>query len=65
MHLAVTANNLTAEDLQNDRIAQIVSSARLRKEVPVELACSEHMLSIAAVVARLTGWQTSLRRTLW
>lgn len=41
MHLAVTANNLTAEDMQNDRISQIVSSARLRKEVPVELACSE------------------------
>lgn len=40
MHLAVTANNLTAEDLQNDRIVQIVSSARLRKEVPVELACN-------------------------
>ncbi|ELU43283.1 TRI12 domain-containing protein [Rhizoctonia solani AG-1 IA] len=41
MHLAVTANSLTPEDLQNDRISQIVSSARLRKEVPVELACSE------------------------
>lgn len=40
MHLAVTANNLTAEDMQNDRIVQIVSSARLRKEVPVELACN-------------------------
>ncbi|KAG8770363.1 cell separation during budding [Ceratobasidium sp. 428] len=40
MHLAVTANKLTAEDMQNDRIAQIVSSARLRKEVPVELACN-------------------------
>ncbi|KAF8609410.1 hypothetical protein BDV93DRAFT_602081 [Ceratobasidium sp. AG-I] len=40
MHLAVTANNLTVEDMQNDRISQIVSSARLRKEVPVELACN-------------------------
>ncbi|KAJ1310856.1 hypothetical protein OPQ81_009374 [Rhizoctonia solani] len=40
MHLAVTANTLTPEDLQNDRISQIVSSARLRKEVPVELACN-------------------------
>ncbi|KAH7344418.1 hypothetical protein B0J17DRAFT_712100 [Rhizoctonia solani] len=40
MHLAVTANSLTPEDLQNDRISQIVSSARLRKEVPVELACN-------------------------
>ncbi|CAE6446427.1 unnamed protein product [Rhizoctonia solani] len=40
MHLAITANSLTPEDLQNDRISQIVSSARLRKEVPVELACN-------------------------
>ena len=47
MHLAVTANNLTVEDMQNDRISQIVSSARLRKEVPVELACSKPHLYFA------------------